>query len=244
MEVGIPIALIAGLLSFISPCILPLILPYISLISGISISTIKEGQITSKDRLTIILSTLFFVIGFTIVFIVFGVVAGQFGGILAEAKNILSKVAGAIIIIFGLHILGIIRIPFLDYEARIKNFPTQRANFLTAFIMGLLFAFGWTPCIGPILGSIIGIAFYEGNTTYGAILLSVYSIGLAIPFFIVAIFINSAVSLIAKLKNVVRFVEIVSGIILILIGIALITDFLGVISGYLLDLFPFLGNLG
>lgn len=244
MEVGIPIALVAGLLSFLSPCILPLILPYISLISGISISSIKEGQISSRDRLIIILSTLFFIIGFTIVFIVFGIIAGQFGGVLADAKNILSKIAGAIIIIFGLHILGIIRIPFLDYEARIRNFPTQRIRFLTAFVMGLLFAFGWTPCIGPILGSIIGIAFYGGNTTYGAVLLGVYSIGLAIPFFIVAIFINSAVSLIAKLRNVVKFVEIASGIILILVGIALITDTLGVISGYLLDLFPFLGSLG
>lgn len=244
MEVGIPIAFLAGLLSFLSPCILPLVLPYISLISGVSISSIKAGSVGKGERVRIIISTFYFVIGFTVVFIVFGVVAGQVGGFLVSLKDILSRVAGVTIVIFGLHLLGILKIPFLDYEKRINNFSPDKSNFFTSFVMGLLFAFGWTPCIGPILGSIVGIAFYGGNVYYGALLLGVYSLGLAIPFFVVSIFVDSAVSIISSAKKLVRFVEIFSGIILVLVGIALITNTLGIISGIILEIFPFLGKLG
>lgn len=244
MEVAIPIAFLAGVLSFLSPCILPLILPYISLISGVSISSIKSGVVGVNERVKIVISTFYFVIGFTFVFIVFGVVAGQVGGFLVSLKDVLGRVAGVIIVLFGLHLLGILKIPFLDYEKRISSFSPDKANFFTSFVMGLLFAFGWTPCIGPILGAIIGIAFYGGDVAYGALLLGVYSLGLAIPFFIVSIFVDSAVSIIYSARKLVRIVEISSGVILILIGLALITNTLGIVSGFILDLFPFLGTLG
>ncbi|MCX8029489.1 MAG: cytochrome c biogenesis protein CcdA [Brevinematales bacterium] len=244
VDIGILVAFVAGILSFLSPCILPLVLPYISFISGISVLNMKDKNITTRDRVLIILSTAYFVLGFTIVFLLFGIVAGQIGGILISIKDIMSRIAGIIILAFGLHLIGIIRISFLDYERRITSFTPEKSNFFTSFVMGLLFAFGWTPCIGPILGGITSIAFYSGNLIYGGVLLFVYSLGLSIPFLLVSIFINSAVSLISKLKKVVKVVEVTSGIILILIGLALVTDSLGIISGYLLDLFPFLGTLG
>lgn len=244
MEIGIPLAFIAGFLSFLSPCILPLILPYISLISGVSVASIKSGVIGSKERLRIILSTLYFIVGFTIVFIVFGIIAGQVGGVLVSVKEIFSRVAGVIIIIFGLHLLGILKIRFLDYEKRFGNFSTENTNFWTSFVMGVLFAFGWTPCIGPILGGIVSIAFYSGNVVYGGVLLGVYSIGLSLPFFIVSFFIDSAILVLAKLKKIVKFVEITSGVILILLGLALLTNTLGAISGYIIDIFPFLKSIG
>lgn len=244
MEVGIPISFLAGILSFLSPCVLPLILPYISLISGISISNIKSGEIGGKERIKIILSTIYFILGFTLVFIVFGVIAGQVGGVLITIKEVAARIAGIIIAIFGLHLLGILKIPFLDYEKRISNFSPDKANFVTSFIMGLLFAFGWTPCIGPILGAIVGIAFYSGNASYGALLLGIYSLGLALPFLVIATFIDYSVKIISKFKKTVKLIEITSGIILIFIGIALITNTLGMISGWILDLFPFLSKLG
>ncbi|MGC8766443.1 MAG: cytochrome c biogenesis CcdA family protein [Brevinematia bacterium] len=244
MEVGIMVAFFAGILSFLSPCILPLILPYISLISGISLSSIKSGEIGKKERLKVILSTIYFILGFTLIFIIFGIIAGQIGGILITIKDILARVAGVIIIIFGLHLLGILKIPFLDYEKRVGNFSYNKTSFITAFVMGLLFAFGWTPCIGPILGTIVGIAFYSGNATQGAILLSIYSLGLALPFLIVAVFIDHSINLISRFRKTTKFIEVTSGVILIFIGVALATNTLGIISGWISDLFPFLVKLG
>ncbi len=244
MEIGISIAFIAGILSFLSPCILPLVLPYISIISGISISEIKMKQIGIKEKIKITKSTLYFIIGFTLVFIMFGIIAGQVGGLLVSIKEILSRIAGIIVIILGLHIIGILKIPFLDYEKKFNNFVFEKNNFITAFVIGMTFAFGWTPCIGPILGGIISIAFYSGNTLYGGLLLGVYSLGLSIPFIIISIFIDSAIKILSNLRVVVRWVEIISGVILVLLGITLITNTLGTISNYILEIFPFLGKLG
>ncbi|MFN4245819.1 MAG: cytochrome c biogenesis CcdA family protein [Brevinematia bacterium] len=243
MEISVIVAFFAGVLSFLSPCILPLVLPYISFISGISVYEIKLGKIDVRSRSKIVLSTLYFIIGFTLVFILFGIVAGYIGGVLISVKDLLSRIAGLVFIAFGVHLLGIFRIPFLDYEKRF-NISVSGGNFVTSMGIGMAFGFGWTPCIGPILGGILGIAFYSANTWYGALLLATYSLGLSIPFFIVSIFVNSALMILSKLKKLVKLVEIVSGIILILIGIVLLTGNLGLLANYILELFPFLLNLG
>lgn len=244
MEIGVILAFLAGILSFFSPCVLPLVIPYISLISGISVANIKSREIENRERTKIIFSTLCFVVGFTVVFILFGIVAGQVGGVLTPLKNTLSKIAGLIIIIFGLYLMGILKIPFLDYEKRIDILSSRRGGYLSAFLMGISFAFGWTPCVGPVLGGIIGIAFHSGNTVYGGVLLGVYSLGLSIPFFITSIFVNTAIRSMSKLKKTVSLIKISSGTILTLIGIAVATDSLGVVSNYIIELFPFLRGIG
>ncbi|MEN2998702.1 MAG: cytochrome c biogenesis protein CcdA [Brevinematia bacterium] len=237
MEVSIPIVFLAGLLSFLSPCVLPLVLPYISLISGISVSNIKQGKISVRDRVRIVISTLYFTIGFTIIFIVFGVIAGQVGEILSSVKEILSRVMGIIVLVFGLHIIGLLRIPFLEQEKRIGNFSSEKASFLTAFLMGVSFALGWTPCVGPILGTVVGIALHSGSMLYGGALLGVYSLGFSLPFFIISVFIESSVSMLSKARKALRAVGLISGGILVLVGILLITDTMETVSQYFIGIF-------
>ncbi len=243
MDITIPIAFLAGVLSFFSPCVLPLVLPYISYISGVSISTLKSGEIKQNERLRVILSTLYFILGFSIVFITFGIIAGQLGGLLVNIKEWIGRIGGAIIIILGLHMIGIIRIPFLDYEKR-ANISNFEGGYLTSLLIGMAFAFGWTPCIGPILGGIIGIAVYEGNTILGATLLGIYSLGLGLPFFLTSIFVNAFVKLISKFKNAVRITEIVGGIIITLLGILLVSSSISIISSFIIKVFPFLATFG
>jgi len=151
MDITIPIAFLAGVLSFLSPCVLPLVLPYISYISGVSISALKGGEIKGSERIRVILSTLYFILGFSIVFITFGVIAGQIGGVLVNIKEWIGRIGGVIIIILGLHMVGIIRIPFLDYEKR-ADMSNLKGGYLVSLLIGMAFAFGWTPCIGPLLG--------------------------------------------------------------------------------------------
>jgi cytochrome c-type biogenesis protein len=243
MDITIPIAFLAGVLSFLSPCVLPLVLPYISYISGVSISALKGGEIKGSERIRVILSTLYFILGFSVVFITFGVVAGQIGGVLVNIKEWIGRIGGVIIIILGLHMVGIIRIPFLDYEKR-ADMSNLKGGYLVSLLIGMAFAFGWTPCIGPILGGIIGITIYEGNPILGAVLLGTYSLGLGLPFFLTSIFINVFVKLISKFKNAVRITEIVGGIIIILLGIILISSSISIISSFIIKVFPFLATFG
>lgn len=215
LDVNVIAAFIGGILSFASPCVLPLIPAYISYIAGISLEQIKENRGETLKR--IIPNMLLFILGFSIIFIFMGMAASKIGQLLFRYFNILQKVAGIVIIIFGLHLTGIIKLSFLLRQAKIE--VSLKAKGLTAFLLGLAFAFGWTPCVGPILAGILALAAQETTVYKGGGLLAVYSLGLAIPFFVSGLAVNQLINLIRKYAKHLRVVEILSGILLIILGI-------------------------
>ena len=221
-EVSLMAAFLAGFLSFISPCVLPLVPGYISFISGISLEDIENKKQQNKN--TIIISSLFFIIGFSLIFILLGATATFLGSFLLEKASILRKVAGIIIILFGIHMSGLYRIKFLDYEKRIYT-NTRPVNIVVGpFLMGLAFAFGWTPCIGPVLAAILVYAGTQDTVYQGILLLILYSAGLGIPFLLTALAINKFYSFSNKIKKHFKTVELVGGVLLILIGGLILTD--------------------
>jgi len=221
-EVSLVVAFLAGLLSFISPCVLPLVPGYISFISGISLEDIENKKQQNKN--IIIISSLFFIMGFSLVFILLGATATLLGSFLLEKSFILKKVAGLIIIIFGIHMSGLYRIKFLDYEKRIYT-NTKPVNIIVGpFLMGLAFAFGWTPCIGPVLAAILVYAGTQDTVYQGILLLILYSAGLGIPFLLTALAINKFYLFSNKIKKHFKSIELVGGVLLILIGGLILTD--------------------
>ena len=230
------IALGAGLISFLSPCVLPLIPGYISYISGSSLNELIEKK--NINLIPIIL----FTVGFSIVFIIFGAASTFLGQILLQNSFELRIVAGLVIIIFSLHIIGIINIKFLNYEKRIDT--NISSNFFSPILIGMAFAFGWTPCIGPILGSILVLAATEESLSKGILLLSFYSFGLAIPFILSGYLIQKFLIFSKNFKKNIKLVSKIGGIILFITGILIITNQLQALGYYLLDIFPFLQNFG
>ena len=230
------IALGAGLISFLSPCVLPLIPGYISYISGSSLNELIEKK--NINLIPIIL----FTVGFSIVFIIFGAASTFLGQILLQNSFELRIIAGLVIIIFSLHIVGIINIKFLNYEKRIDT--NISSNFFSPILIGMAFAFGWTPCIGPILGSILVLAATEESLSKGILLLSFYSIGLAIPFILSGYLIQRFLIFSKNFKKNIKLVSKIGGIILLITGILIITNQLQALGYYLLDIFPFLQKFG
>ena len=230
------IALGAGLISFLSPCVLPLIPGYISYISGSSLNELIEKK--NINLIPIIL----FTVGFSIVFIIFGAASTFLGQILLQNSFELRIVAGLVIIIFSLHIIGIINIKFLNYEKRIDT--NISSNFFSPILIGMAFAFGWTPCIGPILGSILVLAATEESLSKGILLLSFYSFGLAIPFILSGYLIQRFLIFSKNFKKNIKLVSKIGGIILLITGILIITNQLQPLGYYLLDIFPFLQKFG
>ena len=230
------IALGAGLISFLSPCVLPLIPGYISYISGSSLNELIEKK--NINLIPIIL----FTVGFSIVFIIFGAASTFLGQILLQNSFELRIVAGLVIIIFSLHIIGIINIKFLNYEKRIDT--NISSNFFSPILIGMAFAFGWTPCIGPILGSILVLAATEESLSKGILLLSFYSFGLAIPFILSGYLIQRFLIFSKNFKKNIKLVSKIGGIILFITGILIITNQLQALGYYLLDIFPFLQKFG
>ena len=230
------IALGAGLISFLSPCVLPLIPGYISYISGSSLNELIEKK--NINLIPIIL----FTVGFSIVFIIFGAASTFLGQILLQNSFELRIVAGLVIIIFSLHIIGIINIKFLNYEKRIDT--KISSNFFSPILIGMAFAFGWTPCIGPILGSILVLAATEESLSKGILLLSFYSFGLAIPFILSGYLIQRFLIFSKNFKKNIKLVSKIGGIILLITGILIITNQLQALGYYLLDIFPFLQKFG
>lgn len=232
-EVSLMAAFLAGLLSFISPCVLPLVPGYISFISGISLEDIENKKQQNKN--TIIISSLFFIIGFSLIFILLGATATLLGSFLLEKAFILRKVAGLIIILFGIHMSGLYRIKFLDYEKRIYT-NTKPVNIVVGpFLMGLAFAFGWTPCIGPVLAAILVYAGTQDTVYQGILLLTLYSAGLGIPFLLTAIALNKFYLFSNKIKRHFKIIEMVGGIFLIMIGGLILTDNLQKIVFFFLE---------
>jgi len=234
--IELAIALGAGLISFLSPCVLPLIPGYISYISGSSLNELIEKK--NINLIPIIL----FTIGFSLVFIIFGAASTFLGQVLLQNSYELRIVAGLVIIIFSLHILGIINIKFLNYEKRINT--NISPNLLSPILIGMAFAFGWTPCIGPILGSILVLAATEESLSKGVMLLFFYSIGLAIPFILSGYLIQKFLIFSKNFKKNIKIVSRIGGFILLITGILIITNQLQALGFYLLNIFPFLQNFG
>ncbi len=235
-------ALIAGIISFISPCVLPLVPPYMCYMAGSSISQLSENiSEDSRLRAKILTNSILFVLGFSTVFIALGAGASSISQYLRTHMDILSVVAGVFIIVMGLHFIGLFKIGFLYREAR---FQSSTTGYLGSYVMGLAFAFGWTPCIGPVLGVILGIAATLDTVGEGAILLAVYSAGLGIPFILAALFVKPFLSWLAKFRKNLGIVEKAMGVLLVATGIAFITGRMQTWSYRLLELFPGLANVG
>ncbi len=226
----------AGLISFLSPCVLPLIPGYISYISGSSLKDLVEKK--NINLFPIIL----FTVGFSIVFIIFGAASTFLGQVLLQNSFELRVAAGLIIILLALHIIGIINIKFLNYERRIHT--TSNMSFYSPILIGMAFAFGWTPCIGPILGSILVLASTEESLNRGIFLLFSYSLGLAIPFILSGYLMQKFLIFSKNFKKNITLVSKVGGIILLITGILILTNQLQALGYYLLEIFPFLQNFG
>lgn len=243
-NVSLLAALGAGFISFISPCVLPLIPGYLSFISGVSVADLgvaeKRGEVLRK----VALSSFIFVLGFSAVFVTLGASATAVGKFLLSNKiGLFNRIAGAIIVILGLHVAGIIRIPFLNYEKRFQA-RSKPLGVLGTFLVGIAFAFGWTPCIGPILGGILGLAANQGTVGKGMLLLSFYSLGLGIPFLVTAVSFNFFLGFSGFFKRHFHKIEIVSGLFLVVIGLLMFFNQFGIISRWLLKTFPGLQDVG
>ena len=234
-EIGYITALLGGILSFLSPCVLPLIPSYVSFITGISFEDFKTGDKARIRKLTIINSSAF-VLGFSTVFILLGVSSSYIGNLFAVYYDQVRIIGGIIIILFGLYVMGVLKLNFLALDKRI-HLQSKPRGYFGAFIVGLTFGAGWTPCIGPILGSILFIASTTGSAMQGFKLLLVYSAGLAIPFVTTALLINTFLSHFSAIQKYMRLIMILSGLLLIGFGIILLTDNVPL----LLDMAPDLG---
>lgn len=240
------LAFIGGLLTFLSPCIFPLIPGYLSFMSGESIENLKTGENDSKisPRMKAFLGALFFGLGFTIVFVALGASATSIGSFFREYQRLLAQIGGAIVIIFGLHMIGVFKIKFLMKTARINYSKKSVPFYINAFILGFVFVLGWTPCIGPILASILAVASQESSVAKGMSLLLVYSLGLWIPFLLSALAVNEVMAAIKKAGNVVIWVERIAGALLIIIGILLLTDSMTALTIWFTKVFSFLPQVG
>lgn len=235
-EVSIYMAFAAGVISFLSPCVLPLVPGYIAFISGVSFDEIrkKSGNSTflSKDRRVVLLNSIFFVAGFSIVFILMGASATWLGTILLSKISLLSKIAGLLIIFFGIYKMGFVRLNVFYKEARFQV-KDKKFGYIGATLIGASFAFGWTPCIGPILGGILAYAGTLEKVNQGVFLLAIYSMGLGIPFLLTAVGINQFLGIFKHLKKYFRLLEVGSGAVMVILGLMIYTDKLVLIPGYL-----------
>jgi len=234
-------ALLAGMLSFLSPCVLPLVPPYLVYLAGASLERFADAETAPRVRRETMIAAFVFVLGFTTVFVAFGASASVLGRVLHAYSYVLGKIAGVVIIIMGLHFLGITPIAFLMQERRVT--VAKPVGLWGAYVMGLAFAFGWTPCIGPILGAILAIAGSEDTVTHGAGLLAVYSLGLGVPFMIAAFAVESFAAFLARFRANLGVVEKAMGGLLVLAGIAFFTGWISDAGSWLLNVFPDLGKL-
>ncbi len=240
-DISIYAAFAAGFISFLSPCVLPLVPPYIVYLTGASIERASDEEKKASQR-AIMLAALVFVLGFSTVFVALGASASYIGGFIRAWSAQLSIVAGIVIIIMGLHFLGLTRIGFLMREGRMT--APKPVGLWGAYVMGLAFAFGWTPCIGPILAAILSVAASESTVTKGAGLLAIYSAGLGIPFLIAAFMVDRFSAVLNRMKRHLATVERIMGVLLVLTGIAFLTGGISWVSIWLLETFPSLQNFG
>jgi len=241
-DVSIPAALIAGLVSFLSPCVLPLVPPYLIYLTGATIEHVANAETDAASRRAVMISAVMFVLGFSTVFVALGASASLIGGLIRAWSAELSIAAGIVIIIMGLHFLGLTRIGFLMREGRLPI--PKPVGLWGAYVMGVAFAFGWTPCIGPILAAILSVAAAEATVAKGAGLLAVYSAGLGIPFLVAAFLVEQFSSLFSRMKRHLANVERAMGVLMVITGIGFLSGAISSVSIWLLETFPALQNIG
>jgi cytochrome c-type biogenesis protein len=235
-------AFLAGALSFLSPCVLPLVPPYLTFLAGTTLDGLTAAAPDRGVRARAVRSALLFVLGFSTVFILLGMGASVFGQILRQHSHTLAMVSGVAIIIMGLHLMGVFRLSFLYREARFN--VDKPAGAWGAYVMGLAFAFGWTPCIGPVLGVILAKAAIDATLLEGGLLLAIYSAGLGVPFLIAAFAMGPFVRFLKRMRSRLPLIEKVTGALLVLTGIGFLTGAVTAASFWLLETFPVLGTLG
>jgi cytochrome c-type biogenesis protein len=216
-KVTLGLAFLAGLASFLSPCVFSLVPAYIGYLGGRA----AGGEATESNRFVTFTHGLAFVLGFSVVFITLGVATSAFGRLLFDLRFLLAKVGGVVVIIFGLHMIGVFRIPLLEYDTRVQKMPDRKWGYLSSALMGVFFSAGWAPCVGPVLGAILTLALNGGSITTGISLLSAYSAGLAIPFLLAALGLGWVSMTLRKYGKIMHYVEIAMGVVLVIIGIML-----------------------
>lgn len=241
LEIGLLSAFIAGLLAFISPCILPLVPVYISLMSNRAIY--RSDDIKISERLYLFLNSVFFVLGFSIVFIILGSTATIIGQALQNYSSIIIRIGGVILIIFGLQYTGLFKIRFLNIEKRFSAPSSLKTGYLGSFIIGVIFSFGWVPCVGMILSGILLMASQLDTLLQGIILLAVFSLGLGLPFIFASIFISFFSKFLKKINRHLNIISIISGIFLVALGIIFVMDSMSTVIGFLSRYLPFLNKL-
>lgn len=234
------VALLAGVISFLSPCVLPIVPPYLAYMSGVTMSELSDSSAQSRRA---VIPAMFFVLGLSTVFLFLGFAASAAGMMFLAYQDWFNTIAGIIVMIFGAHFIGIYRIGFLDREARMDAGDRGGSSF-GAYILGLAFAFGWTPCIGPQLGAILSLAAAEASVSRGTLLLAVYAIGLGVPFLLVAAFLPRLSGLMGWMKRHMAQIERVMGLLLWTIGLLMLTGGFSDFSFWLLEMFPALATLG
>ena len=240
-HVSFPAAILAGLLSFLSPCVLPLVPPYLCFMAGTTLEELQGGDV-GRTRRDALLASLLFVAGFTTVFVALGATASAFGTLLRRYDELLSIVAGVAIVVMGLHFTGLFRLGLLYRQARVE--VERPPGLWSAYVMGLAFAFGWTPCIGPILAAILAVAGSQATVAYGATLLAAYSAGLGLPFVAAAVAMGAFTAFFQSFKRHFGTVEKVAGALLVLTGIAFLSGGMQTMSFWLIETFPSLARLG
>ncbi len=227
-EITIGLAFLAGLASFLSPCVFSLVPAYVGYLGGRA----AGGESHANNRWITFTHGLAFVLGFSVVFVLMGVAASLAGGFLFNARNWLAKIGGVVVIIFGLHMIGVFRIPFLEYDTRVNTAPDPKLGYLSSALLGVFFSAGWSPCVGPVLGAILTLAINGGSIALGTKLLTAYSAGLAVPFLIAALGIGWVTTILRKYSKVMRYVEIVMGVILVIVGFMLFAGIFELIARY------------
>jgi cytochrome c-type biogenesis protein len=236
-------AFLAGVLSFVSPCVLPLIPGYLSFVSGVTLDEMRGGTSSAAvvpapgARRKAVIASIAFVLGFSIVFISLGASATALGGFLMERLTLLGKIAGVVIILFGLHMMGVLKIGWLYSEKRMQT-SRKPAGFFGAMLVGIAFAFGWTPCIGPILAAILAVAAAQESVGQGVKLLAVYSLGLGVPFIATSLAINQFFAASARIRKHYHAIEVVSGVLLVVVGVLIFTNKFTIIAQYLSPYLP------
>lgn len=244
MDVGYLAALTGGTLSFLSPCVLPLIIPYLGFLGGVTLRAAPGGPVAEvPDRMRVIAAALFFVLGFATVFTALGATASAVSQLLQDHLETAAIIAGAVLIAFGLHFAGVLRLSFLNVERRFET-RTRPVSAAGAYVVGLAFAFGWTPCVGPILAGILTIAASRGSAIEGASLLFVYALGIGIPFLLAAAFVTPFLRFVQRFRRHFRKVEIAVGVLLVGTGVMVMTGTFQEIGTWMLDRWPELGRFG
>ena len=234
------IAAVAGLLSFLSPCVLPIVPPYLAYMGGVTVTELDEA---AAARRRVLLAAVMFVLGLSTVFLLLGMAFSSMGRLLLQWQGWFVPLSGAVVMVFGAHFIGIFRLRFLDREARIEA-GDRGGSALGAYVLGLAFAFGWTPCLGPILGTILGLAASEASLPRGSVLLAAYALGLGIPFLAVAAFFPRLKGVMAWMKRHMGRIERISGLLLWTVGLMMVTGQFTAFSFWLLERFPALAAVG